>query len=123
MQHILMNLALALAAGDVVQDTIEALQVRKKVRWLRAALQGQEYKDRIPFAIDSRAKSYGISLLGLIGFTAIFYVIFWLLDISSGTAFAAICVLLLASYISTAYLLDKYHVEIGALTERAKGTS
>ena len=121
-QH-LINLALALAAGDVVQDAIEAQQIRKKVRWLRQALEGKAYQDRLPFQIDRRWKSYGISLLGLVGFTTLLYPLFVLLHLAAATAFAVICVLIVISYWTTAVLIDRYHIEIGALTERARKDS
>jgi uncharacterized membrane protein (DUF485 family) len=117
MNQTLINITLALTASELIQDTIEAQQVRKKVSWLKSALHGVSYKDRLPFKIDSRLKSYAISLLGLIGFTALAYPVFWLLDLSATKAFVLIIAQLLVSYWVTAILLDKYHVEIGTLTE------
>ena len=113
-QH-LINFALALAAGELAQNAIEAQEVRKKVKWLKLSLAGKPYKDSIPFKIDTRVKSYGISLLGLIVTTAIFYGAFSWLNLSLHNAITTMAVLLVLAYIVTAVILDKYHVEIHQL--------
>lgn len=114
-QH-LINLALALVAGEVVHNIYEAQEVRRKVEWLRLTMDGKKYKDYIPFQIDTRAKSYGLSLAGLVGFAVVFYLLFTWLNLSSKDAFWTIVVLLLLAYLATAFLLDKYHIEIARLT-------
>jgi hypothetical protein len=114
-QHII-NLALAMAANSLVHNTIEAQEVRKKVKWLSLSMQGKRYKDVIPFQIDTRLKSYAISSLGLIIFVAVFYLIFTLLNLSLVKSIWTVIILLTLAYISSAYLLDKYHVEIAVLT-------
>ena len=114
-QH-LINLALALAAGELVHNVVEAQEVRRKVDWLRLTMAGKSYKDPLPFPIDTRAKSYALSLAGLVGFTAIFYLIFTWINLSANAALWTIVILLLLAYVVIAFLLDKYHVEIGRLT-------
>jgi hypothetical protein len=114
-QH-LINLTLALAAGELVHNAIESQEVRKKVQWLRLTIASKPYKDNIPFQIDTRAKSYAISLVGLVVITGIFYGIFCLINPSATAAFQLISVLLVLAYLVTAVLLDKYHVEIAAVT-------
>jgi len=116
MTHHLINLALALAAGELVHNVIEAQEVRKKVTWLRLSQAGKPYYDRVSFAIDTRMKSYAISLLGLVGFTAVFYGIFELLNLSTAAAIWTIIILLFLAYTLTAVILDRYHVEIAKLT-------
>jgi hypothetical protein len=118
-QH-LINLALALAAGELIHNVMESHQVRVKVDWLRLTLAGKKYKDSLPFEIDTRFKSYGLSFVGLVVFTAILYLVFSWLSLSLHTALWTIIVLLLLAYVSTAYLLDKYHVEIGGVTDSVK---
>jgi len=114
-QHLL-NLALALAAGELVHNVIEAQEVRKKVAWLRLSQTGKPYYDRIPFAINTRTRSYAISLLGLVGFTAVFYGVFTMLNLSTTATIWTIIILLLLAYTVTAVILDRYHVEIARLT-------
>jgi hypothetical protein len=118
-QH-LINLVLALTAGELVHNVMESHQVRTKVEWLRLTLAGKKYKDSLPFEVDSRLKSYGLSFIGLVGFTAVFYAVFTWLDLSLNKALWTMVVLLLLAYIAVAYLLDKYHVEIGSVTDSLK---
>jgi hypothetical protein len=113
-QH-LINLALALAAGELVHNLIESQEARKKVDWLRLTMAGKPYKDNLPFKVDTRAKSYSISFVGLVVTTAIFYFIFTLLNLSAATALWTIIILLVLAYTAVAFLLDKYHVEIHRL--------
>jgi hypothetical protein len=120
MQHHLISLVLALSAGELVHNFIESQQVRKKVMWLRLVLAGKQYHDSFPIEVDSRAKSYGLSLVGLVVTTAIFYIGFSLFTISINTALIFVTALLVASYVVVAVVLDKYHVEIGTLTDSAQ---
>jgi hypothetical protein len=114
----LIYLVLALAAGELVHNLIESQEVRKKVKWLGLGLTGKPYKDNIPFKIDTRAKSYALSLIGLVITTAIFYLIFSILKLSDHKSLEVVVVLLILAYVVTAVILDKYHVEIARLTPK-----
>jgi len=116
----LLNLVLALAATEVAHNFIESQQVRKKVSWLKLALAGKPYHDSTPFEVDMRVKSYGLSLSGLIGMAAIFYLLFSWLSLSATSGLAVAAGLLVVAHLIVAYLLDKYHVEVGALTNQHK---
>ncbi|HTB48663.1 MAG TPA: hypothetical protein VK712_01125, partial [Verrucomicrobiae bacterium] len=83
---------------------------------------GKPYKDNLPFQIDTRAKSYTLSVLGFLGFTAVFYIVFTFLNLSGSNALKAIIALLVLAYIVLAVILDKYHVEIAAITNPLRKT-
>jgi phage shock protein PspC (stress-responsive transcriptional regulator) len=120
MHHHIINLALALAAGELVHNIIETHTAREKVEWLRLTMAGKPYKDPLPFKVDTRTKSYLFSLVGLLGTTLVFYVIFSIINPSVETAFKLIVALLIIAYVATAFLLDKYHVEIGRIINPLK---
>lgn len=116
MSHELINLALALSAGELTHNSIESQTVREKVKRLRAYKENRPYKE-LPININTRAKSYGISLVGLVLFTAIFYLLFSILNLSTTRALQTIIVILVVAYAVTAIILDKYHVEIEVVTK------
>jgi len=120
MNNHLLHLVLALAATEVLHNYIECQQVRKKLSWLKLTTSGKPYHNDLPFEVDTRLKSYALSLLGLMVFTAAFYGIFSWLKPPATPALVSTAALLLTAHLLVAYLLDKYHVEIGALTNEQK---
>jgi uncharacterized protein YacL len=117
MNNHLLAFALALATNELIHNVLEAQQVRKKVGWLRLSIAGKKYVDKLPFQVDTRAKSYALSFIGLVIPVMFLYVAFSILNWSLHASLIAIIVLLVLAYASTAILLDQYHVEIARVTK------
>lgn len=117
--QLLLEIACALALAHFIQVLFETSQVRKKVTRLQTYMNGKKYKE-MPININTRAKSYGISLLGFIGFFALSYFIFWLLKPTLTAGLVEISVLLIISYAWVAFDLDRYHVAIETVTKKFK---
>lgn len=119
MNQTLINLALALATNELLHILFEVKSMREKIVRLTAYMDNKPYKE-IPLNINTRAKAYAISVIAFFIFVAPLFGLYTLLDLSADTAIKVIVGLLIASYIMTAFFVDKYHVEIERVTKRFK---
>ncbi len=119
MEQNLLNLALALAANELLHNFLEVKNIREKVARLQTYIDKKPYKE-LPVNIDTRAKSYGISLISFVLIVAVFYGLFCWLSLELSTGLKVIVGLLVASYIVTAVTVDQYHVDIEKVTKRFK---
>jgi hypothetical protein len=70
--------------------------------------------------INTRVKSYAISLVGLVAPVGILWAVYSFLDIKGNTALRLIVAMLVLSFVSLAVLMDKYHVDIEQVTKKFK---
>lgn len=119
MDQTVINLALALSANAVIHTFAEIHNVREKVKRLSSYVDKKPYKE-MSVKIDTRAKSYAISLTMFVVFVGVLYGLFSLVSLSSYEAFKIIIALLTVEFFLMAFLLDKYHVEIEQVTKKFK---
>ena len=119
MDQTYINLALALSTNAVIHTLAETQNVRAKVKRLNAYIDKKPFKE-MPVNIDTRAKSYGISLIMFVVFNAILFGVYSLFDVGVTGAFKIIIVMLTVEFLAMAVLLDKYHVEIEQVTKKFK---
>lgn len=115
MSQFLINFALALATADLLHNIAEAANVRNKVARLNAYISKQPFTE-MKLKIDTRVKSYGISLVSFVVLVGLPLALFSWLNLSISAAFWYIVTVLTISYFALAVLLDKYHVEIERVT-------
>lgn len=114
--QLLLNIVLALAANEVVHALAEVTSARGKVARLSAYINKRSYKE-MKLKIDSRLKSYTVSLAMFLVITSIFFAFFLWLDLTTETALATTAVLLVFAYAVLAVGLDQYHVDIEKVTK------
>lgn len=119
MDQTVINLALALSANAVMHTIAETHNVREKVRRLSSYINKKSYKE-MSMKIDTRAKSYALSLTMFVIFTGILFGVFSLINVEATEAFKLIIALLTLEFFLMAILLDKYHVEIEQVTKKFK---
>lgn len=115
MDQVLINLALALAANEVVHNIAETMNVREKVRRLKAYIDKDSYKE-MSVKIDTRAKAYAISVAAFVVVVGVLFGFFSLMNLNGNQALWWLIGMLVVAYFSTAVLLDKYHVDIERVT-------
>ncbi|MDB5184150.1 MAG: hypothetical protein JWO07_831 [Candidatus Saccharibacteria bacterium] len=115
MTQFLINLTLALVTADLLHNLSESANVRNKVARLSAYINKKSYTE-MKMKIDTRAKSYGLSIAGFVVLTGIpLAVLSFINPHGDGALWYAIIVLFI-SYFGLAVMLDKYHVEIERVT-------
>ncbi len=119
MDQTLVNLALALVTNELIHNAFEVKGMRNKVQRLVAYMDKKQYKE-LPININTRAKSYGISVLAFVLFVGILFGFYSLINITPDTAIKLIIVILVASYFVTGVMVDKFHVDIERVTKRFK---
>lgn len=119
MEKQLAILMLALATNELLHNVAEITGIRGKVTRLTAFIDKKPYKE-LPLNINTRAKSYAISTILFIVVVSVLYGLYNLLNVSTLAAIQLTVGLLVASYIATAVLVDKYHVDIERVTRRFK---
>ncbi len=117
MNYTLLNLILALLTNELLHNVIEIMSVREKVKRLDAYSSGRKWKE-MKLNIDTRTKSYSLSLVGLIVVVLPLWGLFMWLSFSLYTALKYGIIVLVLTYWLTAIGLDKYHVEIERITRR-----
>lgn len=116
MDQTLLNLILALALNELVHNAMEVMNMREKLRRLTAYMNNKPYKE-LPININTRAKSYGISIFAFLVFVLPLWGLFSLIDLSTQTSLRLIIGLLVAAYFVTAITVDQWHVDIEKITK------
>lgn len=114
--QLLLNIVLALALNEVIHNLLETMSVRKKVARLSAYINKKPYSE-MKLNIDTRLKSYAISLASFLLITFVALVFFMWLDLPADTALVVAALLLVFAYAVTAVSLDQYHVDIEKVTK------
>lgn len=117
--QVLLNFALALALNEFIHVISETINVRVKVKRLATYIAGKKAIE-VPVNINTRTKSYAISLVIFVVVTGLSYAFFFWLNLSTNVALQTIIGLLIASYAVTAVVLDQYHVDIEKVTKPFK---
>jgi len=113
----LINLALALATNELIHSAVEVMGMRAKVARLSDYINKKTHKES-SINIDTRAKSYGISIVFFVVFTGLLFGFYSLIDIAPSVGLKIIIGLLVATYFVTAITVDKFHVDIEQVTKR-----
>lgn len=111
----LTNLLLALALNELIHVCSELWAVRDKVKRLATYIAGKPYKE-MKLNIDTRGKSYAISIGIFLIVVPISYFGISLLHLSAQSAIVASIVLLVLSYVVAFVGFDRYHVDIENIT-------
>jgi len=114
-QH-LINLVLALALVAIIHNAIEIMNMREKLRRLTAYMNKKSYKE-LPISIDTRAKSYGISLVFFVIMTLPLWIILNLIDLDQALSLELTAGVLIANFFTTAIIIDQWHVDIEKITK------
>lgn len=117
--QLLLNFALALSLNELIHVIAESTNIRVKLKRLATYIAGKPYKE-LPVNINTRAKSYGISLFIFVVTVGFSYTFFLWLDLSLETGIKTIIALLVASYAITAVIIDQAHVDIEKITKPYK---
>ena len=115
MKNQLTNLLLALALNELIHICSELWAVRDKVKRLATYIAGKPYKE-IRLKINTRAKSYAISIGIFVVIVSTSYIIISLLHLSAEVAISSSILLLILSYIVAFIGFDRYHVDIEKVT-------
>lgn len=119
MNQTLLNLALALSLNEIIHNYLEVHNMRGKLKRLTAYMQKKQYKE-MPFNIDTRLKSYTVSLIAFVAIVGPLWLVFTWLDLEQILALKIIVVYLMLAYAVTAVSVDKWHVEIERITRQFK---
>ncbi len=93
--------------------------MREKLRRLSAYMNHKPYKE-LPININTRTKSYAISVVAFVLFVVPLWGAFTFIDLDTATALKLIIALLVAAYFVTAVMVDKWHVDIEKITKPFK---
>lgn len=115
-QH-LINLMLALVTNHFLQIISDIMSVREKVKRLDAYINNRPWKE-MKFHINTRLKSYSISIVWLILVLIPLYGLFSWLHLSPNGALRFSAIILFLTYYVTFIGFDRYHVEIERVTRK-----
>lgn len=116
---VLLNLLLAPVTNELIHNAAEIKGMRDKVTRLQAYINGKQPKE-MPFNIDTRLKSYGLSLGIFTIAVGVLFAFYTWLDLHPNTAIKLAVGLLIFTYALTAITVDQYHVEIERVTKPFK---
>ena len=116
MNQTLINLILALSVNELVHNAMEVMNMREKLRRLTAYMHKKPYKE-LPISINTRAKSYGVSLVAFIVFVLPLWGVFTYTDLDQTLALKLTVGLLTAAFFVTAITVDQWHVDIEKITK------
>ena len=119
MDQTITHLLLALALNELLHNLMEITNIRGKVERLQAYINKESYKE-MPVKIDTRPKAYLVSVVAFFVTTSILFGVVSLLSIPSDAAVKASVGILILTYFITAVMVDKYHVDIEAVTRLFK---
>lgn len=115
----LLNFALAMSLTELIHVMSEMSTVRFKLARLRTYMDGKPFKEP-PGNINTRTKSYGVSLAIFVVTAGLSYAFFLWLDLSLRTSLQTIIGLLILSYAIATVGFDQYHVDIEKITKPFK---
>lgn len=119
MNQNLINLMLALVLNHFLQIISDIMSVRQKVARLDAYISNRPWKE-MKFNINTRLKSYSISVAWLVLVLLPLYGLFSWLDLSVDSALSLSAIILFLTYYVTFIGFDGYHVEIERITRKFK---
>lgn len=119
MNQTLLNLILALSLNELIHNVLEVDNMRKKLARLTATIDKKAYKE-LPVNIDTRAKSYSVSLIAFVAFVGPLWLLTTWLSLDQTLILKLSIGLLVASFLATAFTVDKWHVDIEKITRRFK---
>lgn len=117
MDQVQLNILLTLVTNEFIHTNFEVHNIREKVKRLKAYIAKTPYKE-MSLKIDTRAKSYSISALSFFLFIVPIYFAYSFFDISEINAYKLMAGLLVLTFFTNAYFIDKYHVEIERVTKK-----
>jgi hypothetical protein len=115
MNQTLVNLVLALATNEILHNLLEVQNMEHKLKRLSSYIAGETFKE-LRLNINTRSKSYFISIIGFIVFVLPLWLIYTWLSIAPSSALRLTAGLLIVSYIATAISVDHWHVQIEKIT-------
>lgn len=119
MNQSLLNLVLALAVNDLLHGIAEPMSARRKLKRLQTYIDKQPWtEDKLN--INTRTKSYAISITVFVVITGIAFGVFSLLDLQGATALTVVAVLLVLANFVNGGLMDRWHVEMERVTKPFK---
>ncbi|MCX6806293.1 MAG: hypothetical protein NTY56_02525 [Patescibacteria group bacterium] len=95
----------------------EAWAANEKVARLSARIEHEQYKE-MKIKVDTRIKSYAISVAIMLILVPLFYIGLYLINIGNNVALILSALTLIASYVVGFVWMDKYHVNIEKITRK-----
>ena len=111
----LINFVLALAASELLHNLLEIQNMEHKLKRLSTYIAGDVFKE-MRFNINTRSKSYFLSIIGFLSFVLPLWLIFTWLSVSPDSALRLTATMLILAYITTALSVDHWHVSMEKIT-------
>ncbi len=119
MNQTLLNLILALSLNELIHNFWEVQNMREKLRRLIAYRDGKQYKE-LPVNIDTRAKSYFVSVIAFVVFVGPLWLLFTWLQLDQTIALKVSAVFMILAFAATAFAVDQWHVDVEKITQAIK---
>ena len=110
-------LILALCMNEFIHVCSEAWAANEKVARLSARIEHEQYKE-MKIKVDTRLKSYAISVAIMLILVPLFYFGLEFVDLGNNAALILSALTLVASYVVGFVWMDKYHVNIEKITRK-----
>jgi hypothetical protein len=117
----LLKLLVSLCFAEFIHNLIEIWGMRQKAEWLSMSLDGKEHR-RWPVDINTKFKTIILHLLILLIVSSIAYFLLTFLNFNNESLVFIGITILLINYLTTTWLVDKFHSEIGKLIYDAKNS-
>jgi predicted permease len=108
---------LALCMNEFVHVCSEAWAANEKVARLSARIEHEQYKE-MKIKVDTRLKSYAISIAIMLILVPLFYIGLEFINLGTNAALILSALTLIASYVVGFVWMDKYHVNIEKISRK-----
>jgi hypothetical protein len=115
----LLLLLVSLCFAEFIHNLIEIWGMRQKVDWLKLSLDGKEH-GRWPANINTNFKTVLLHIFILLLSGGSAFLVLQLLNFNNESLIFIGIMILFINYVSTTWLIDKFHREIGRLIKSAK---
>src|SRR5437868_922418 len=106
----------SLCFTEIIHNIFEVWGIRQKVQWLKLASSGKPH-GRWPLNIDTGLKTVILHACLLLFFSAISFVVLGSFNLSADVLIKIGIILLLFNYAYTTWKVNRFHEEIGELTD------
>lgn len=118
--HTLFNLVAAAATAELLHAMTETFSARGKVKRLDAYIRNVPYKDWMPVNVNTRIQVIGFASTAFVVLFGASYLVVSVLDLHGDTALYFILTVVLLTYLGSFIGFDRFHSEIGAVTQQFK---
>ena len=116
----LFNLVAAAATAELIHAAMETFSARGKVKRLDAYIRNVPYKDWMPVNVNTRIQVIGFAGTAFVVLFGASYLVVSVLDLHGDTALCYVLAVVLLTYLGSFLGFDRFHSEIGAVTQQFK---